>query len=238
MYDASKKLWIHPNVYNTIKQLNICAKKRGTRAGKRKHNITNSSQNKEDDNSFCVGLINVRSVRNKTTELQEIINEHDFDAIAVTETWLTKNDDVLLGDVCPVGYMAQHVPREDGAGGGVALVYKQELRSLLKNNCKFKSFEHMEVILTSSTSSIRIYIIYRPPPSQKNELNFTKFEDEFTEFLESIIVSQGKLLILGDFNIHVDNTKSTQTAKFMDLLETFGLQQYVNQSTHINKNSH
>ena len=95
MYNAGKKLWIHPNVYNKIKQLNICAKKRGTRAGKRKHNITNSSQNKEDNNSFCVGLINVRSARNKTTELQEVINEHDFDAIAITETWLTKNDDIF-----------------------------------------------------------------------------------------------------------------------------------------------
>lgn len=36
----------------------------------------------------------------------------------------------------------------------------------------------------------------------------------------------------GDFNIHVDNAGDTDAIKFIDLLESYGLQQHVTSPTH------
>ena len=41
-----------------------------------------------------------------------------------------------------------------------------------------------------------------------------------------------KLLILGDFNVHVERESDPAAAKLKDILSSFGLQQHVSSSTH------
>ena len=50
--------------------------------------------------------------------------------------------------------------------------------------------------------------------------------------MEQLIIVPGNLLIVGDFNYHVDNTTSPETIKFNKILEMFNLQQHVNGPTH------
>ncbi|XP_028394508.1 uncharacterized protein LOC114518705 [Dendronephthya gigantea] len=50
---------------------------------------------------------------------------------------------------------------------------------------------------------------------------------EFSNVLESVILSKESLLVLGDFNIHVDDSKDSGAMKFL------GLEQHVMQPTHI-----
>ena len=95
----------------------------------------------------------------------------------------------------------------------------------------FKSFEHMTVRVVSGSSQYHIFIIYRPPPSAVNKLTFTGFMDEFTEFLAEAVMTTGKLLILGDFNIHV-NSSSSESNKFQSLLDMYNLSQNVTSPTH------
>ena len=40
-----------------------------------------------------IGLLNIRSCRNKVSELQELILEEHLDILFLTETWLTENGD-------------------------------------------------------------------------------------------------------------------------------------------------
>ena len=58
------------------------------------------------------------------------------------------------------------------------------------------------------------------------------FFTEFSEYLESAVLSKENLLISGDFNIHVDNIHDSDAIKFSDLLESFGLKQHVTGPTH------
>jgi hypothetical protein len=51
--------------------------------------------------------------------------------------------------------------------------------------------------------------------------------------MESIILSKEHLLVLGDFNIHLDVSDDADAVKFHDLLESLGLEQHVTKSTHI-----
>ena len=74
--------------------------------------------------------------------------------------------------------------------------------------------------------------IYRPPPSKKNQLSNTLFLEEFSKLMEQLLILPGNLLIVGDFNYHVDNTTDPETIKFNKILEMFNLPQHVNGPTH------
>ena len=69
--------------------------------------------------------INAQSIRNKTTEFIEFSIENNLDVIAICETWLKPEDNVIIGNVIPAGYSFKQVPRAtQKRGGGIALVYK------------------------------------------------------------------------------------------------------------------
>ena len=53
------------------------------------------------------------------------------------------------------------------------------------------------------------------------------FCDEFQDLLENIIPLHDNLYILGDFNLHLDNSNGI-TNKFNDILTCFDLKQHVN----------
>ena len=59
------------------------------------------------------------------------------------------------------------------------------------------------------------------------------FLKEFADLMESVILSKERLLVLGDFNIHVDVPNDIDAVKFLDLLESLGLEQHVTEPTHI-----
>ena len=45
--------------------------------------------------------------------------------------------------------------------------------------------------------------------------------------MECVILSKERLLVVGDFNIHVDVPNGIDAVKFLDLLEFVGLEQHV-----------
>ena len=47
-------------------------------------------------------------------------------------------------------------------------------------------------------------VLYSPPVYNEPGLSFDDFTDDFSTFLEELIVFQVNLLIVGDFNVHVD----------------------------------
>jgi len=59
------------------------------------------------------------------------------------------------------------------------------------------------------------------------------FLREFSDYLESLVLAKEQILIAGDFNIHVDDTRNVDALTFLDVLESFGLQQHVKQPTHV-----
>ena len=59
------------------------------------------------------------------------------------------------------------------------------------------------------------------------------FCEELTDVLENNITgNKGHLLLLGNFNIHLDKQEAPNTIIFQDFLDSFGLINHVKQSTH------
>ena len=172
--------------------------------------------------NFC--LLNSRSIRNKSSVLKDFVVDKDIDLFALTETWLRPGniDCVEIGDLCPTGYDFIHIPRES-RGGGVGLLFKESLDIKCKNsewNFSFQSFEFLDVCFKSS-KMIRMIIIYRPPSS----VPLSTFYREFSLLLEDLATASGELLIVGDFNLHVDSSRDVNALHFCDLIASFDLKQ-------------
>ena len=58
------------------------------------------------------------------------------------------------------------------------------------------------------------------------------FFQNFADYLESIVLSLELLLVTSDFDIHVNVVGDPDRAKFLELIETVGLQQHVITPTH------
>ena len=94
------------------------------------------------------------------------------------------------------------------------------------------SYEFSEWIIKSGGYSIRFAVIYRSPYSERHPVTTNVFLTEFPDYLESFLLCKERLLITDDFNIHVDDCSNPDTQKFLDLLDSFDLQQHVKQPTH------
>ena len=106
--------------------------------------------------------------------------------------------------------------------------------SLSKVIPSFKStaFESIHVMITTSSETLRLITIYRVPPNSKNKISPNAFIDDFTLLLESLASSTERLIIVGDFNIHWDDLENQERIKLADLLDMFGLEQHISQTTH------
>lgn len=175
------------------------------------------------------GLANTRSLGNSCALVEDHIVYNNLDVFVITETWLTSVDgNDILHAACPAGYSALHIPRIGRRGGGVALIYCSSI-VLMKITLVHVpvSFEYLAVALTVNSSLITLVVVYRPPAS-----NFGLFIEEFSTLLEILSTYPGRILIVGDFNIHVDDPLNPAAAKFLCLIESFDLLQHVSGSTH------
>lgn len=179
------------------------------------------------EHHLVVALSNSRSLNRNGFKLKDHVVEYDCDIVGITETWLSSDEVIanqIIGDTCPEGYKMSHVPRQTGQrGGGVGILHKDclEIRNVL-DGCKdrFTSFEYSEHLLKSA-KWVRLIIIYRPPPSTANGLSNTQFFSEFSMLLERVVLLPTDILILGDFNFHVDDSTDSAAACFLHLLDAF-----------------
>jgi len=68
--------------------------------------------------------------------------------------------------------------------------------------------------------------IYRPPKY------CASFLDDFTELLSIVCIDFDGLIIVGDFNIHVDNPEDRGAKELFCVIDNFGLTQHVKGPTH------
>ena len=183
---------------------------------------------------ICHLIINSHSINNKSTIIKDYVIETDVDVMALTETWLKPDSepDFAIRDVTPTQYAFLHNPRINRSCGGVGLLYKSSLKVERQHQIEtLKSFEYLKVILSNVTVAQTI-IVYRPPQSKNNCVSNSLFFEEFPVLLEHLATASGKLIMLGDFNFHVDDTDNASALKFLDIVNCFYLAQHITVPTH------
>ncbi|CAG2185348.1 unnamed protein product [Mytilus edulis] len=118
-------------------------------------------------------------------------------------------------------------------GGGVAVIHKSNIEIKRSKHAQtFTHFELLECDVVVKSQHFRLCVIYRPPPSRTNKLKNSTFFEEWSEFLDRLVVIPNELLITGDLNFHLDNVNASDTRKFNETLLDHGLVQHVQGPTH------
>lgn len=143
-----------------------------------------------------MALLNARSLSNKSFTLNDFFSSKDLDFLFLSEMWLTTGDVNSLEELTLASCTFKNSPRSVGHSGGLATVYRNQYHCKLLPVDGFSSFE-VHLMKNKRTCPVFCALIYRPPKYNKD------FIVEFSEFLSSLVTFCDKLLILGDFNIHV-----------------------------------
>ena len=84
----------------------------------------------DPSHNFALTLVNMQSLKNKDTILLDHLPEKKTNICIVTETWLKENDATWLecSDISRNGYKIQTHSRNIWKGGGLATVYRSNLK--------------------------------------------------------------------------------------------------------------
>ncbi|KAF7645087.1 hypothetical protein LDENG_00210350 [Lucifuga dentata] len=118
-----------------------------------------------------------------------------------------------------------HKPRTVGCGGGVAIFHRKDILTIPLSIPTFHSFEHLVFKLSDPTPLVTT-VIYRPPNPNPD------FLFNLAEFLTLLCASSPAILLLGNFNIHIDSTDCNSSTKFLKILNYFNIIQQIDFPTH------
>ena len=183
--------------------------------------------------SVKIATGNVQSLKNKEQPLLNQLIEQDIDIMIVTETWLTKDDTVWL-DSCDFNkdtYRIQSAHHQKGRGGGLALIHRSTSDVKLVARGQTRSFKYATWLLVMKKTNVTVTGIYHPPP--KNTVTNRMFIDDITDHLISLFPTATSNIILGDFNMHINDINSNEASIFKDTVTALGLTQHVTRSTHV-----
>ena len=111
--------------------------------------------------------------------------------------------------------------------GGICTFVRRNLNVKLVDFPEYQKFELLSLFLFNPTISSLLLVVYRPgskPPTDD-------FIKEFGDVLERSS-SYKRCIIVGDVNLHLDDSMAPHVGPFLLLLDNFGLSERVRQPTH------
>ena len=177
-------------------------------------------------NTLNLALLNIRSLAGKSLLINDFIIKRNLDFMFLTETWLNENNSAsVLIETAPPNFHFISSVRELRKGGGVATLFKDVYQCKQLSYGKFESFEYVALQLRSSCQAVLV-TIYRPP---KYSVHFV---DDFSKLLSVVCIDFDCVVLVGDFNIHIDNPKDGSAKELFYILDNFELSQHVTEPTH------
>ena len=146
-----------------------------------------------------------------------IFYEYDLAVHVLTETWPKDAPiDKTWTDCSLITQGAYKCITSDRAsskkGGGLALLYKSEIKCKDVNLMIQKLFECSGWKLDVNNKTLLVIAIYHPPTT--NNGSNSVFINEFLMMLEVAQSGNLQLIIMGDFNLHVNNKVDSDVQQF------------------------
>jgi len=170
------------------------------------HSTHYSIPNVEKNDILFGHHLNANSIRNKFDELKLILESNPFILFACTESKLDQNRDATTIFQIP-SYSLIRKDRLHREGGGLVVYIKLGTRfKEIKVKAKF-SFEVEYCCVEVSVSYSKpflIFITYCPPHVSK-----LAYLNSFENFLSEFQMFQGRIVIMGDLNIRLAESRRT-----------------------------
>ena len=184
-----------------------------------------------------LSVVNARSIYNKLQSFQNYVQDNITTICAITETWLSNDEnDHRYKEIPPPGYKILSKPCKSGRKeGSIAMVYKAllNMKECPTSSQNSEIMEYMELTTNFKDIVCNIYIIYHIPNTRVIQLC-----SELSDLMENNILEDcGHIIMLGDFNIHMDKPEQSDTVIFNDFLESFDLINFTTFPTHISKHT-
>ena len=111
-------------------------------------------------------------------------------------------------------------------------MYKDSIKVKQLDGGTKNSFEFGVWSVCCKSVTFTVIGLYRPPYSNQNKYTINDFIDELLKFMEFSFPKYKNILLMGDFNIQLDNSEDPDVEMFSDTMTTIGYQQHVNFYTH------
>ncbi len=153
---------------------------------------------------------------NKSFILNDFVTSHNLDILCLTETWLKSGDCCPLVELCLPNSNFLNALSTISCDGGIAVVYKNHLNCVPFIAGSFHSFSVLTFKIECDIP-VCCMIIYGPPTS------YTIFMNDFSTLLSSVVLKFDKIIIVGDFNIHIDDPSNSLATEFLNTAKSFNL---------------
>ena len=154
--------------------------------------------------SILISTMNTQSLGNKHLQILDYFIDCKIDIGIITEIWINDECPVLISDLNSQSYGFIPFTRT-WRGGGIGVMYNKNIKIPIMEKQEYSIFELLTVRLYVSGKNITIHGVYHVPPSEQNKHTNQQFIDEFSDVMSLKIIESTEILILGDFNIAVNN---------------------------------
>ena len=236
-----------------INRLGICRNQkkwhyRGKRAGRKvkercaRHNkdrhelislVSRRHQVQKAGSPVLIGFQNARSLNNKVEDVVEIIQNYKMDVMFMGETWHDPESHISKLRSWGLVVFEKARPRLSESvntlltnHGGVAVAFNSIFRGMLLKLTSTASFQHLCVRISSSSKSVIGLVVYHTGAAS------SLFYREFENTLGILATYNEEVLILGDFNFHLEQSDNTDAQTFLNILRSHGFDSSTNQPTH------
>ncbi|XP_043929829.1 uncharacterized protein LOC122804195 [Protopterus annectens] len=186
-----------------------------------------SPSSSKPTNRLSIAHLNIRSICNKISQLHALLEIHNFDILCLTETWLKPAIKDI--EITPPGYSIVRLDRSTKKGGGVAIIYRTNLKLTLLD-LSFSQNYNAEIICSkiqiNNSKAINIICAYIPPGN-----NIPTLEHILEQISNKL---PQETLFLGEFNIDWISCSNINPTSHINLN---GFKQLINSPTRTNKKS-
>ena len=112
--------------------------------------------------------------------------------------------------------------------GGVCLFYRSCYSTRLIDWPYYNSVEVMAVNVRGAGITLVVVVVYRPGSKPAD----SAFFKDFADIIERVAVRSTPVVVVGDLNIHLDDTLLPSSVKFNDIIAGCDMQQHVSSPTH------
>ena len=98
----------------------------------------------------------------------------------------------------------------------------------------FTHFEHTDYYITTRYAKFkfRLGVIYRLPPSKRNGFTKNNFFEQWSTYLDTVMLDPHDIVITGDVNFHLDIVSDPDARRFSEMLSDRDMRQLVTNATH------
>ena len=173
-------------------------------------------------------LLNAQSISDKDSAMVDYFLSNNINMGIITESWVQNTEDdacsLSTSEFCTGLFSAIPANRYDRMGGGILLVHRKSYKANLFDDVFTCSFQAAKFKIQVDKCNITLLSIYHPLYSAANPVTERMFIDDSTKWIcDQLVMTDhdNKSIILGDFNIHVNDESNENAGNCMDIIIGF-----------------